>query len=361
MSTFDTNDIKPRNTKKSPQSGNNCDIFEPSVYTPDNSKYRADYIKNLSAKIADVIAYVDEEEGIPSVDVILTGDPTNRTIEFRFHNLKGASGSDTDVSSIVQLIENIQRDLSNKASNTDLTSLRELVYSLHATGGHIYSPTLYFKNSNPTLYFEAKIKIGSQYVEITSSVPHFAKGNVVYYFTKKSNSTSKIHKYEFIDGNNILDDSINNIDVEYSYEGPNGIGYNGTVRYKGVSVVYYGKSSIASLTQASAQDLINTMNKVRTPVESIKTTTDIYNISIDELEVQDEDTAPYFYFAIPEDVTLGSKFYVKGGSPQYASDLVNQGSFIVNVDDDCGIRSINYRFYRSSARQGAGNFTIYII
>lgn len=356
-------DVKPRSTKAK-QNWNNCDIFDPSVYVPENSKYRADYIKSISAKIAEVIANVDDGEGTPNVEVILRGEPSNRSIEFRFHNLKGSDGYTPDIEALVQNIDNIVSILSNKANDNEFQDLKNLVYSLHATAGHTYSPSIYFKNSNPTLHFEAKLSIGNDLVPITSTRPNFVireQSDTQYFFTKKPDSTSKVQKYEFVDTDHLLNNAVNQISVNYYYRGENGIAYNGTVKYKGVSVVYYGKSNKETISQETAQDIINILTKSTTPVSSLATTLNLYDIIVTQQEAADVDDAPFFYFAIPEDVTAGSKFYVKGGSPQLASDLVFLGTFPVNVNDVCGQRIANYRFYRSSSRQGAGDFTIYII
>lgn len=359
MKIFDdkTNQIKTSRT----QTGNNWDIFDPSVYTLDISKFRTEYIRSISAKIAEVIASVDDGEGDPNVEVILTGDPTNRTIELRFHNLKGTDGVTPELESIIISLENMQNALSSKASDTEFQTLKNLVYSLHSSGNHTYSPNLYFKNSRPTLNFTAALKIGNENAEITSEIPYFIKGNEQFNFTKSLNSTSKTHIYKFEDTNGILDDSINFIDVAYDYKSTSGIRYNGSVRYRGVSVVYFGKSNVDTLTQESAQSIINTLNKSQTPVSTLVTTLDLYSVYINSVESANIEEAPFFYFAVPEDVTPGIKFYVKGGSAQFASDLVYQGTYSVNVDDICGQRTVNYKFYRSSARQGAGNFIIYVI
>lgn len=359
MKIFDdkTNQIKTSHN----QTGNNWDVFEPPVYTPDISKFRTEYIRSISAKIAEVIASVDDGEGDPNVEVILRGEPNNRSIEFKFHNLKGSDGYTPDIEAIAQNIDNIVNILSGKANDSEFQALKNLVYSLHATPGHTYSPSIYFKNSNPTLHFEAKLSIGNDLIPITSTNPNFVINDVPYSFTKRIDSTSKIHKYEFIDTNHTLNNSINQISVNYYYKGENGVTYNGNVKYKGVSVVYFGKSNKETISQETAQEIINTLTKSTTPVSSLATTLNLYNIIVTQPEAEDADDAPFFYFAIPEDVTAGSKFYVKGGSPQFASDLVSLGTFPVNVNDVCGQRVANYRFYRSSSRQGAGDFTIYII
>ena len=56
-----------------------------------------DGINGSSAIISSVTATIDNNVGTPSVDVTLGGTDLNRTIDLAFHNLKGADGSDADV------------------------------------------------------------------------------------------------------------------------------------------------------------------------------------------------------------------------------------------------------------------------
>lgn len=95
MICFDDEQIEKEGTNLE---RNSCDIFEPSMYAPDNSKYRAEYIERISAKIKDVT--IDDTEadqvGEASVNVRVGGTPLERTFEFVFKALKGVKGDQGD-------------------------------------------------------------------------------------------------------------------------------------------------------------------------------------------------------------------------------------------------------------------------
>lgn len=99
MNLFDDDNIKPKpKGQKSPQSGNNCDIFEPSVYEPDNSKFRADYINNIipeiTAELDDSLIGEEVEEGVnePGMDLEVSGSKTKRHFKFKPKYLRGPRG-----------------------------------------------------------------------------------------------------------------------------------------------------------------------------------------------------------------------------------------------------------------------------
>lgn len=109
MSLFD-DEIKPRNTNKSPQSGNNCDIFEPSVYTPEESKYRADYIKRITAKItaaldASLLSEEVPEGEEPSFELEVTGKDPEKHFKFTVKYLRGPRGFRGSLENFVVLSE----------------------------------------------------------------------------------------------------------------------------------------------------------------------------------------------------------------------------------------------------------------
>lgn len=96
MSLFDE-DVKPRNTGKSPQSANNCDIFEPSVYVPDSAKYRAEYIRRITAKVtaeldASLLAEEVPEDEDPSFELEVTGKDPEKHLKFIAKYLRGPRG-----------------------------------------------------------------------------------------------------------------------------------------------------------------------------------------------------------------------------------------------------------------------------
>ena len=104
------NNIRPRREGRSAQSGNNCDIFDPSVYTPDNSKYRADYIKRITAKItAELDAALAMEEAPddenPSFELEVSGRDPEKHLKFIAKYLRGPRGFNGSVDNFVVLTE----------------------------------------------------------------------------------------------------------------------------------------------------------------------------------------------------------------------------------------------------------------
>lgn len=122
MNVFDDDDdVKPKETK-SKQSGNNCDIFEPSVYTPDSSKYRADYIKRITAKItaeldASKLAEEVPEGGAPSARLEVTGNDPEKHLKFILEYLRGPRGFNGSVDNFVVLSESEYERLPVKDPN----------------------------------------------------------------------------------------------------------------------------------------------------------------------------------------------------------------------------------------------------
>lgn len=124
MSLFDNDDkeVKPRSTGSSKQSANNCDIFEPSVYTPDESKFRIDYIKRITAKItAELDAALataelpDGEE--PSFELEVSGIDPEKHLKFIAKYLRGPRGFNGSVDNFVVLTEDAYQRLHVKDPN----------------------------------------------------------------------------------------------------------------------------------------------------------------------------------------------------------------------------------------------------
>jgi hypothetical protein len=121
MSLFDE-DVKPRNGGKSPQSGNNCDIFEPSVYTPEESKYRADYIKRITARITaeldGILATEEPPDGeLPVFDLVVTGKDPEKHLKFTAKYLRGPRGFRGSLENFVVLSEGEYERLKVKDPN----------------------------------------------------------------------------------------------------------------------------------------------------------------------------------------------------------------------------------------------------
>lgn len=123
MNIFDENDIKPiaKNTKQS-SDGNNCDIFEPSVYEPDHSKFRANYIKSITPKITAEVdnTLIDEEAQLgdePAMDLEVSGTETKRHFKFIPKHLRGPRGFNGSVDNFVVLSESEYSRLKVKDPN----------------------------------------------------------------------------------------------------------------------------------------------------------------------------------------------------------------------------------------------------
>jgi hypothetical protein len=105
----DSEDVKPRSTSKS-NGGESCDIFEPSVYTTPEEKYRIDYIKSITAKItAEIDAHLLAEEAPegeePGGDLFVTGKDPEKHLLFTFKYLRGPRGFNGSVDNFVVLSE----------------------------------------------------------------------------------------------------------------------------------------------------------------------------------------------------------------------------------------------------------------
>lgn len=79
-----------------------CDIFEPSLYTPEEAKYRAEYIRNLAAKIGTILVDDTEagkmatEENPPKITVRTEEKEDERLIIFKFSNFRGKDATIKD-------------------------------------------------------------------------------------------------------------------------------------------------------------------------------------------------------------------------------------------------------------------------
>ena len=120
MSVFD-DDVRPRSAAK-PKTAENCDVFEPSAYTPDNSKFRADYIKKITAKItaeldATLLALEAPEGEEPSGELVVTGDDPAKHLKFVLKYLRGPRGFNGSVDNFVVLTESEYQRLRVKDPN----------------------------------------------------------------------------------------------------------------------------------------------------------------------------------------------------------------------------------------------------
>lgn len=121
MSVFDE-EVKPGNPNKPIPSANNCDIFEPSTYVPESAKYRADYIKRITAKVTAVLDATlataelpDGEE--PSFELEVTGIDPEKNLKFTAKYLRGPRGFNGSVDNFVVLSETEYERLSVKDPN----------------------------------------------------------------------------------------------------------------------------------------------------------------------------------------------------------------------------------------------------
>lgn len=121
MSVIDE-EIKPRNTDKQRQSANNCDIFEPSSYVPESSKYRAEYIKRITAKItaaldASLLSEEAPEGEEPSFELEVTGKDPEKNLKFTVKYLRGPRGFRGSLENFVVLSEGEYERLKVKDPN----------------------------------------------------------------------------------------------------------------------------------------------------------------------------------------------------------------------------------------------------
>lgn len=108
MSLFDDN-VEARVTK-SPQSANNCDIFEPSVYAPEDAKYRTNYVKRITAKVTaemdtEHLAEEAPNDKEPKGYLEVTGKDPEKHLKFVFEYLRGPRGFNGSVDNFVVLSE----------------------------------------------------------------------------------------------------------------------------------------------------------------------------------------------------------------------------------------------------------------
>ena len=120
MNIFDE-DIKPRDGDRK-QSANNCDIFDPATYTPESSKYRAEYIKRITAKITaelDASKLSDEvpEGRAPSLKLEVTGKDPEKHLKFIVEYLRGPRGFNGSVDNFVVISESEYERLPVKDPN----------------------------------------------------------------------------------------------------------------------------------------------------------------------------------------------------------------------------------------------------
>lgn len=99
-----------------------CDIFDPSIYTPDSSKYRAEYIKSITAKMKMLIdtSLLNEEapEGEQGdVELITEGEDPEKIFTLIFKYLKGERGFNGSVDNFVVLSESQYNNLRVKDPN----------------------------------------------------------------------------------------------------------------------------------------------------------------------------------------------------------------------------------------------------
>ena len=108
MSVFDE-EVKPKKASRQ-QSGNNCDIFEPSSYVPESSKYRAEYIKRITARITaeldGLLATQEAPNGEdPVFDLEVTGQDPEKHLKFTAKYLRGPRGFNGSLDNFVVMSE----------------------------------------------------------------------------------------------------------------------------------------------------------------------------------------------------------------------------------------------------------------
>lgn len=119
---FDDDELFEINQEREKIAPNNCDIFDPSVYVPENSKQRAEYIHKITAKMHMIIDTLLLNEECPpgeNPDVILQefGQDPEKTFKLIFKYLKGERGNNGSIDNFVVLTESEYARLQNKDPN----------------------------------------------------------------------------------------------------------------------------------------------------------------------------------------------------------------------------------------------------
>lgn len=102
--------VSPQNKSFSPQSGNNFDIFDPAILSPEMQKYRAEYIKRITAKIsAELDASLLGEEAPdgeePTGELITFGVDPEKHFKLILKYLRGPRGFNGSADNLVVLSE----------------------------------------------------------------------------------------------------------------------------------------------------------------------------------------------------------------------------------------------------------------
>lgn len=148
MAVFDE-DIKPKVTRRVPQE--DCEIFEPSTYTPEAAKFRAEYIKRITAKItaeleATLIAMEAPEGEEPTIELQVTGQDPEKHLKFIAKYLRGPRGFNGSLDNFVVMSEADYQKLKVKDPNMfyftyedggETPSYEELDLENHSVNGAI--------------------------------------------------------------------------------------------------------------------------------------------------------------------------------------------------------------------------------